>query len=103
MDNTNVGVINHAHFGSLTLHSGHKYYATVTGIYLFIHSSMSDAICVFSKTLLNFFSGYDFVGRKASKTSESVIVDFTPPVITDEPIKLRTGRHIMSTTEVSVW
>lgn len=102
MDNTNVGVVNHAHFGSLTLHSGHKYYATVTGIYLFIHSSMSDAICVFSKTL-NFFSGYDFVGRKASKTSESVIVDFTPPVVTDEPIKLRTGRHIISTTEVSVW
>lgn len=102
MDNTNVGVVNHAHFGSLTLHSGHKYYATVTGIYLFIHSSMSDAICVFSKTL-NFFSGYDFVGRKASKTSESVIVDFTPPVITDEPIKLKSGRHIISTTEVSVW
>lgn len=102
MDNTNVGVVNHAHFGSLTLHSGHKYYATVTGIYLFIHSSVYDAIRVFSKTL-NFFSGYDFVGRKASKTSESVIVDFTPPVITDEPIKLRTGRHIMSTTEVSVW
>lgn len=102
MDNTNVGVVNHAHFGSLTLHSGHKYYATVTGIYLFIHSSVYDAICVFSKTL-NFFSGYDFVGRKASTTSESVIVDFTPPVITDEPIKLRTGRHIISTTEVSVW
>lgn len=102
MDNTNVGVVNHAHFGSLTLHSGHKYYATVTGIYLFIYSSVYDAICVFSKTL-NFFSGYDFVGRKASKTSESVIVDFTPPVITDEPIKLRTGRHIISTTEVSVW
>lgn len=102
MDNTNVGVVNYAHFGSLTLHSGHKYYATVTGIYLFIHSSVYDAICVFSKTL-NFFSGYDFVGRKASKTSESVIVDFTPPVITDEPIKLRTGRHIISTTEVSVW
>lgn len=76
VDITNVGVVNHAHFGSLTLHSGHKYYATVTG--------------------------YDFVGRKASKTSESVIVDFTPPVITDEPIKLRTGRHIISTTEVSV-
>lgn len=102
MDNTNVGVVNHAHFGSLTLHSGHKYYATVTGIYLFIYSSVFDAICVFSKTL-NFFSGYDFVGRKASKTSESVIVDFTPPVITDEPIKLKSGRHIISTTEVSVW
>lgn len=102
MDNTNVGVVNHAHFGSLTLHSGHKYYATVTGIYLFIYSSVYDAICVFSQTL-NFFSGYDFVGRKASKTSESVIVDFTPPVITDEPIKLKSGRHIISTTEVSVW
>lgn len=102
MDNTNVGVVNHAHFGSLTLHSGHKYYATVTGIYLLIHSSVYDVICVFSKTL-NFVSGYDFVGRKASKTSESVIVDFTPPVITDEPIKLKSGRHIISTTEVSVW
>lgn len=31
VDITNVGVVNHAHFGSLTLHSGHKYYATVTG------------------------------------------------------------------------
>lgn len=31
VDTTNVGVVNHAHFGSLTLHSGHKYYATVTG------------------------------------------------------------------------
>ncbi|XP_061189002.1 uncharacterized protein LOC133197151 [Saccostrea echinata] len=76
VDITNVGVVNHAHFGSLTLHSGHKYYATITG--------------------------YDFVGRKASKTSDFVIVDFTPPTITDEPFKLRTGRHLTSTTEVSV-
>lgn len=59
-------------------------------------------MCVF-ENVVEFFSGYDFVGRKASKTSESVIVDFTPPVITDEPIKLKSGRHIISTTEVSVW
>lgn len=67
MDNTNVGVVNHAHFGSLTLHSGHKYYATVTGIYLFIHSSVYDAICVFSKTLLNFFQDMILLEEKPVK------------------------------------
>lgn len=41
--------------------------------------------------LLNFFLGYDFVGRKVSKIFEFVIVDFIFFVVIDELIKFRIG------------
>lgn len=52
---------------------------------------MFDVICVFLKMLLNFFLGYDFVGRKVSKIFEFVIVDFIFFVIIDELIKFKSG------------
>lgn len=51
---------------------------------------MFDVICVFLK-MLNFFLGYDFVGRKVSKIFEFVIVDFIFFVVIDELIKFRIG------------
>lgn len=90
VDNINVGVVNYVYFGFLILYLGYKYYVIVIGIYLFIYLFVYDVICVFLK-MLNFFLGYDFVGRKVSKIFEFVIVDFMFFVIIDELIKFRIG------------
>ncbi|XP_063399976.1 uncharacterized protein LOC134684607 [Mytilus trossulus] len=68
-----VGVVNHKAFHGLLLQNGFIYYATVTAT--------------------------DFAGRSTTKTSNPVIVDYTQPTKSDEPIYL-VGRHITSTREV---
>ncbi|CAC5414424.1 unnamed protein product [Mytilus coruscus] len=68
-----VGVVNHKAFHGLRLQNGFVYYATVTAT--------------------------DFAGRSTTKTSNPVIVDYTQPTKSDEPIYL-VGRHITSTQEV---
>jgi len=52
----------------------------------------------------NYFQtlGKDFAGRSTKATSNPIIVDTTPPIKTNAPIKIN-GRHITSRSEVSAW
>lgn len=49
-----------------------------------------------------FLSATDFAGRKTTKTSDPVIVDYTSPTKSDKPIYLP-GRHITSLQEIEAW
>jgi len=49
-----------------------------------------------------FLSATDFAGRTTTKTSDPVIVDYTPPTKSDKPIYLPC-RHITSLQEIEAW
>lgn len=46
--------------------------------------------------------GTDYANRTTIQSSLPVIIDNTPPVKTDNPVKI-TGRHITSDTEIEAW
>lgn len=69
----------------------------ITNIYLQYNLRNSSDITYYIS-----FSATDFAGRSTTKTSNPVIVDYTQPTKSDEPIYL-VGRHITSTREVEAW
>ncbi|XP_056015772.1 uncharacterized protein LOC125675332 [Ostrea edulis] len=68
-----VGVVNHRALHGLTLHSGHKYYATIRAT--------------------------DFANRTTIQTSPPIIIDTSSPLKTDQRITI-SGRHIISNSEL---
>ena len=60
------------------------------------HDFLNSPICLY------FTTGTDYANRTTTVHADTIKIDITPPIKTDQPIKTN-GRHIVSKTAVEAW